>query len=80
MCNYDINQILGEYPKLEPMDFKDIKRYEQYFEYIEQDLWRMALSQKFWKLKGYVMDKVINYEITCGYHIQAIMELVAIVI
>lgn len=63
MCNYEIEQILGEHPKLEPMDLKDIKRYEKYFEYIQQDLWRMVLSQKFWKLKAYVMDKVIAYSI-----------------
>lgn len=57
--NFEIEQIINEYPKLEPMDLKDEKKYEQYFGYIESDLWRLALSQKFWKLKGYALDKII---------------------
>lgn len=56
---YDIAKVLIDFPELEQLDFKNFKKYQQFFDYIRLDIWRMVLSikyQKNWQLKSMALD------------------------
>jgi hypothetical protein len=79
--SYEMNKIVYEFPELEPLEFKNLKRYEPFFDYIQQDIWRMVLSykyEKYWRLRSTALDEVMRLEVTEGRHFIALMELVAI--
>lgn len=72
----DINQVFHKFPELEQLDFKTLKRYENYFDYIGHDYWRIALSQKYqknWKLKSIALDEALSLEVREGLHVVALM-------